>query len=267
MRLALALLLTTPLLSACPRRDGATLAPALDAAKLFDQIKAAHARPETLTADAKAFVDAPQNGGRYALHVSVRRPASLRIEALTPLGDPAAVLVADAGRFALFDLRRNEFYRGPSTPENLSRLFPVPLRDDELVALFLGGVPELPSAQPVSAAREGDHYKLVLSTVPEGLSTVRGLAQEVLVHEGDLRILGVTRLVAGGEPQPPLWSVVLEEHDDKSGAELPRIIKLSVPAQKIGLDLRLREMLVGKPPPFGAFALQPPAGVQIIDLD
>src|SRR5207302_9667795 len=132
---------------ACPKPQ--TIAgPAPDAHALYAQAQAAHRIPETLSCDAKAFVEAPENGGRYALHVSVKRPASVRIEALTPLGDPAAVLVADQGRFALLDLRNNVFYRGPATPGNLSRLIPAPLTADELVALVTGGIPDLPGAEP-----------------------------------------------------------------------------------------------------------------------
>ena len=57
--------------------------------------------------------------------------------------------------------------------------------------------------------------------------------------------------------------MTLKKHDDG----LPRIVKLSVPAEKIFLDLRLREVLVGKPPPYGAFAIQAPKGVKVVDLD
>jgi len=122
--------------------------PPPDPGALYIEAKKAHGVPETLSCDAKAFVEAPENAGRYALHVSVKRPVSIRIEALTPMGDPAAVLVADQGRFALLDLRNNVFYRGPATPENLSRLIPAPLRDEELVALITGDIPELPGGRP-----------------------------------------------------------------------------------------------------------------------
>lgn len=260
------LLLLALLLTACPRSTGTPIPGELDPVKLYAQVLAAHLKPETLTADAKAFVDAPENGGKYALHVSVKRAASLRIEALTPLGDPAAVMVASGGRFALFDVRRNEFYRGPSTPQNLSRLFPVPLRDDELVALFLGGVPELVGGLAISAARDGDRYRIVLSTAQAGAPAGSGFEQEVLIHQGDLRVLGISRRIAGDQGGP-LWSATLEEHDDGSGASLPTIIKLGVPAQKIALDLRIKNLLVGRPPPFGAFALQPPKGVNVVDLE
>src|SRR2546421_10781423 len=134
--------------------------PPPDPGALYIEAKKAHGVPETLTCDAKAFVEAPENAGRYALHVSVRRPASLRIEALTAMGDPAAVLVADQGRFALLDLRSNGFYRGPATPENLSRPIPAPLRDEELVALITGDIPEPPRGRPRSAAREGEGDRL-----------------------------------------------------------------------------------------------------------
>src|SRR6266403_730518 len=129
------------LLLGCPSPHAIVSGPPPDPGALYFQAKKAHQVPETLSCDAKAFVEAPENAGRYSLHISVKRPASLRIEALTPMGDPAAVLVADQGRFALLDLRSNVFKRGPATPENLSRLIPVPL----LVAARTGnGTAEVP---------------------------------------------------------------------------------------------------------------------------
>src|SRR5439155_6661586 len=55
--------------------------PGPEPAVLLEQVRKAHTIPDTLSCDAKAFVEAPENGGRYTLHVSVKRPASLRIEA------------------------------------------------------------------------------------------------------------------------------------------------------------------------------------------
>jgi len=237
----------------------------LDAVAIFEAARTAHRLPESLTCDAKAFVEAPENGGRYPLHLSARRPASLRIEALTPLGDPAAVLVADQGRFALLDLRNNVFYRGPSSPENLGRLLPAPLRDDELVALLLGAIPDLPGAEPVSARREGSGVRLTLSTVPPGTTTLRGVAQEILLG-ADQRIVEVRRLTVGGKEPELLWSVRLDEHDDSSGQQIPRLLELSVPGRRTKIDLQLRNLLIGKPPPAGAFLLGTPKGMEIVEL-
>ena len=237
----------------CPKPQ-VIAGPPVDAAGLWAQVLAAHRIPDTLSCDGKAFVEAPENGGRYALHLSVRRPASIRIEALTPLGDPAAVLVADQGRFALLDLRNNVFYRGPATPENLSRLIPAPLTAGELVALITGAVPELADAQPQSARRFGDGYALTLAKP--------GLVQQVKLGK-DLRVLEVGRTSEGGSP---IWDVTLDEHDDSSGAQLPRLIHLDAPLGKTRVDLRLRNIVTGKPPPAGAFLLGVPQGMKVEEV-
>jgi hypothetical protein len=238
----------------CPKPQ-VVMGPPVDAGALLEQVRAAHKVPRTLSCEAKAFVDAPENGGRYALQLSVKRPASLRIEALTPMGDPAAVLVADGGKFALLDLRNNVFYRGPATPRNLSRLLPAPLRDEELVALLTGAMPELPEALPEKANRVGDGYLLLVST-PR-------LAQEVSLG-GDLRINDVRRLTSGGEL---LWAVHLDEHDDSSGAQVPRLLHLSAPKAKTEVDLRLKNVVVNKPPPAGAFLLGVPQGMKVEEVE
>ncbi len=249
-RLPLPLLL---LATACPTAPVVT-GPPPDPGALYIQVKKAHGVPDTLSCDAKAFVDAPENGGRYALHISVKRPASIRMEAITPMGDPAAVLVADKGAFALLDLRNNVFYRGPSTPENLSRLIPAPLRDDEIVSLITGDIPELPDSRPDSAARNGDGYRLVI--VPPRMR------QEVLLG-GDLRVVEVRRFEGRDRL---LWSVGLDEHDDTSGAQVPRLLHLDAPPGRIKVDLRLRNVLAGKPPPSGAFLLGVPPGMRVEEV-
>jgi hypothetical protein len=249
------------LLSAC-KTATAPAGPPVDPVAFYDRLKAAHQRPATLSCDAKAFVEAPENGGRYALHIAVQRPRSIRIEALTPLGDPAAVLVAHEGKFALLDLRHNVFYRGSSTPQNLSRLLPAPLRDDELVAMLTGSFPELPAAEPISVAREGDGWHLVLSTVAPGLKTVAGYTQDLWLGD-DLRVGRVRRGRADGAL---LREATLDEFDDASGTLLPRLLHFSVPDAKTGLDLRLKNVLAQKPPPAGAFLLGVPDGMQVEEL-
>ena len=238
----------------CPKAQ-VVAGPGPDAAALYAQAQAAHRIPETLSCDGKAFVEAPENGGRYALHLSVKRPGSIRIEALTPLGDPAAVLVADQGRFALLDLRNNVFYRGPASPRNLSRLIPAPFTPDELVSLVSGAIPDLRDAQPQSARREGDGTLLVLAAP--------GTVEQVWLG-GDLRVTRVRRSTERGDL---LWEVTLDEHDDSAGAQLPRLIHLEAPLGKTKVDLRLRNLIAGKPPPQGAFLLGVPQGMRVEDVE
>jgi outer membrane biogenesis lipoprotein LolB len=227
--------------------------PPLDPLALLQQIEKAHSEPQTLSASGKAAVDAPQNGGRYQIQLAARRPASLRIAALDPLGNPAAVLVADGGRFTLLDLRSNVFYRGPSTPENLSRLIPQPLRDEELVALVLGAMPPLPGARPLEAHRAGGGSVLTLES--------GGVKQEVSLG-ADLRIEHVKRF-RGGQLW---WEVRLDDFDDASGQQMPRQLRLTAPAEKIQVELQLKERVWGKPTSPAAFQLNPPQGVKVVEV-
>lgn len=267
-----------PALAVEPAPDPALLArQRAEAAALLDKVNAAHALPATLSADAKAFVDAAEGGGRYGLIVAVQRPDSLRIDALMPWGDPAATLVAHQGRFFLRDERSHVFLRGRSTPRNLARLLPAPLRDDELIALLCGAVPELPGASPLRAEDAGDgNQRLYLSTLPaEGLRTVRGFSQQVVVGR-DLRVLEVSRLLAGGGaggPEQLLWTAKLEEHDPLGGGLVARLLHLHIPKETSGeskdieIDLKLKNILAGKPPPAAAFTLVPPPGMRIEELE
>lgn len=245
----------------------AVAARAAEAQALLERVRAAQALPLTVSGEAKAFVDAPQDGGRYPLLFAVRRPASLRIDALTPVGEPAAALVAHQGRFALWDTRAGVFFRGRSTPRNLARLLPAPLADFELAALLCGAAPELPGAQPMEVRREGDDLRLVTSSLPPGVTTLRGERQEVLLGP-DLRLLEVRRVLAGGPRDAEvLWAARLDDHDGASGRPLPRLLHLSVPAERIEIDLKIKGLLVGKPPPARAFALEPPPGVRVEELE
>jgi outer membrane lipoprotein-sorting protein len=247
IRRALVLLLLT----ACASAPVAT-GPAASPAAFEAQVRKAHEGPKTMSCDAKAFVQAPQNSGRYELHVSVARPDSLRIEALTPVGDPAAVLVATGGRFSLMDLRNNVFYRGPATARNLSRLLPVALRPEELVAVLTGGVPELPGAQAKSSSREGDATVLTFESA--------GAVQAVTLSS-DLRVLQIQRTAGSGKL---LWGIKLDQHDDATG--LPLLFQFTAPDAKTQVDLRLRNLSTGKEPPKTAFELAVPNGSRVEEV-
>jgi hypothetical protein len=60
--------------------------------------------------------------------------------------------------------------------------------------------------------------------------------------------------------------VDLDEHDDAGGVQMPRLLHFVVPDSKTEVDLRLRDRLVGKPPPNGAFQLRAPPGVKVVEV-
>lgn len=229
---------------------------------LFDALRAAP-RPRTVSGDAKAFVDAPRSGGRYPLFFAVQAPGSLRLDALSPLGDPAVVLVTHEGRVGLYDVRENTYFRGAATAKNLARLLPAELDAAELVTLLTGGAPQLAGALPVEVREEEGARWLVTSTLPVGTTTLRGERQEVRLGDG-LRVLELRRLAAGG---PSDGELLLRIRMDEFEGQVPTRIQISVPAKKIEIDLKIKKVLVDHAPPPSAFGLKPPAGVRVEELE
>jgi hypothetical protein len=226
--------------------------PAPEPASLYEQARKAHEAPASLICDAKAFVKAPRDSGRYELHVAAERPDSLRIEALTPVGDPAAVLVASKGRFSLMDLRNGVFYRGPATATNLARLLPVAARPEELVAILTGAIPDLEGGQPAASRRQAGGSELTVSG-PDG--------SERVVLGNDLRVRQIERSGRGGQL---LWTVKLDQYDD--AAAVATLVQFEAPAANTKVDLRLRNLTAGKPPPGAAFQLAVPQGARVEEV-
>jgi hypothetical protein len=64
-----------------------------------------------------------------------------------------------------------------------------------------------------------------------------------------------------------LWAVTLDDFDDASGQQMPRRLRLSAPADRIQVDLQLKERVWGKPTSPAAFQLTPPQGVKIVEVE
>lgn len=88
------------------------------------------------------------------------------------------------------------------------------------------------------------------------------MIQEVSLG-ADLRVQKVRRTSERGDL---LWEVTLDEHDDSSGAQVPRLLHLEAPQGKTRVDLRLRNLIAGKAPPSGAFLLGPPQGMRVEEV-
>jgi hypothetical protein len=249
MRRAALLLLV---LAACPRHTVPT-GPLPQPQELYEQAQKAHLVPSSLVARVRASVSAPENSGRSPLYIAVEKPASARLEVLNPVGDPQVILVASGGRFAMLNLRENIYQHGPATPENLSRLLRAPLRPEELVALVLGAIPELPDGKATSVQRNGDGYLLVLSS--------DDLTEEIALGP-DLRMWEVRRK----RGDALLWLAKLDRYSDESGAPVPMSVHVEVPNARTEVDLNLRSVVTNDPPPASAFQLGPPQGARVEEV-
>jgi outer membrane lipoprotein-sorting protein len=240
-RPARAALLMVLSLAACVRRaPPPDLSP--DPAALLQQVEVAQARVQRVRGEAKVRVESKEGGGAVTQFVAAERPDRLRLDVLDFFGNPAAVLVADGGRFSLLDLRENVFLRGRATPANLARIVPLPIPASELVTILCGTAP-LPGGRPV------------------GVEPGDGVLELSIERDGALQRLeiGPGAAVVASRQEP--------RFAEGGGGPFPREVTLDARGSRVLLRLRWKEIEVNGVLPPETFTLAPPSGARIVDLD
>lgn len=251
--LVISLLVTAACVRRAPPPDLST-----DPAALLAQVERTQSRVERVSGEAKVKVQSPAGGGTVTQFVTAERPDRVRLETLDFFGNPAAVLVADGGRFALLDLREGVFLRGAATPRNLARLLPLALPAPELVQLLCGAAP-LVAGRAVSA-EPGDG---VLRLTLEGEDRVQRL------DVGAGAAIQASRVAArpGGDPPADRYDLQFDRFQERAGRPFPGRVRLEAPAADVRLELSWKEIEANGVLPEGAFVLTPPPGARIVDLD
>ena len=239
----------------CPRVPPPDLS--RDPAELLAAVRAAQGRVARVQGSAKVRIDSPEVSGWVDEFAAAEKPDRVRLETRDFFGNVASVLVADGGRFALYDARGKVYYRGEATPENVSRLLPLALPPAELADLLCGTAPLLAGA-PRQVEVRGSHLVLRLEGGPG--------EQELSV--GEEAAVEVSR-VRWASPPPglPDYDLELDAFRRRGGARFPTVARLAAPAARVRLELRWKEDLeVNGPADAALFRLDPPRGARVVDL-
>ncbi len=88
--------------------------------------------------------------------IIVRRPASLRVEAMSPFG-VALIVAAQGSRLQIFEPSKNTLMRGTADAATLARFARIPMAPRDAVGLLMGIVPEAQTTLPPdNVSNEGD---------------------------------------------------------------------------------------------------------------
>jgi hypothetical protein len=176
--------------------------------------------------------------------LTVRRPASLRVEALSPLG-VALIVAADANEVAIFDPSKNIITRGAPTAATLSRVAQIPLAPEQAARLLLALPPDALAAACVHTA--ADHGMPVLAC-----TRADGTVDEIALLDGNLALVRET---------DPAGAIVYEvrysDYRDIGAVQFPHTIEARFPATATTIKLRYENPGVDGAIPDSAFILTP----------
>lgn len=225
-----------------------------DPSALLEQVRASQSRVTTCKGSVRLAVSSPELSGSLDGWVAAAKGGGVRVELFDFFGNPAAVLVASGGRFALFDARAGALYRGEDRPENLARLVPIPVGASDLAAVACGSAPLIDGRAVL--AEPGDGVLLLELAGEQG--------REVLaVGEGG----AATRAsflpgARGGKP----WKVAFSAFRGVDGLRVPRDVELRGEGGEVSFSWR-DDLELNQPVEPSLFQLETPRGARVVDLE
>lgn len=224
--------------------------PAPDGASALAQATSACSRVTSLVAEGAVSGSADGRRVRGTLHLGVAAPASARLEAIAPFGQPIFLFVARSGEATLLLTRPDRVLRHDQPGEVLEAVTGIPLNPSGL-RTTLTGCAELATAG--DARRLDDRWRMVSG----------GTARLYLQRDeatAPWRLLAVVFR----DPGRPEWRV--EYHDFVDA--LPRTLRF-VSSERDRFDLRIELSQVEIDTPLGpeVFELKIPATAAPLTLD
>lgn len=227
--------------------------PLPEAKAALEMLEEASAARKSMRAEGRLTYFGDQGRVRLNVVQVVERPARFRFETLTPFGQPIDVMTSDGDRLWL--LSKQKLHEGPATPENISRLLPLPLRAEEVVSIMLGGAPVTSRFSPKSLRWADDPQDFWVLSL-ENESGERG---ELLIDPKEKRVVKAT---LGNNPEAPRMKLAFDDFEPlSSGGSFPRAIHLELPGQKLDINIKLKEVEVNVELAPTLFVIEPPPGV------
>jgi outer membrane lipoprotein-sorting protein len=185
---------------------------------------------------------------------TVRRPASLRIDAMSPLG-VALIVAADGSQIAIFNPSDNTLIKGPASAATLARFTQIPMAPEQAAQLLLALPPEesLLTTAPSSSRNEDDLKILSYSGVDGGYELEFSGGELVLVRAHDK---------SGHET----YEVHYSDYHDIGAMKFPFELQARFVATGTTIKLRYLNPSIDRQIADSTFMLSPGPGTRVIEL-
>lgn len=240
------------LCTGCPTRHPPPADYSDDPARLTAAVERRSAAVQRLTAE--LAIEAWQDDERVRLKqlVAVDGQGRLRIDVLSPFGQPLSTLVSDGARLMIYTLEDKTFRIGAATPQNLARLLPVHIEPDTLAALMRGAVPIM--------AHERSTVTWNASSGAYRLELQQGARLQQIEFEPEaLRVVSLRAF----DGEKLRYLARFGDYSGAGDAVVPRRMRFEVPGEEVRVDISVVDHTLNPDLPEEAFVLEPPRGVRV----
>lgn len=186
--------------------------------------------------------------------IAVRRPSSLRVEAMSPFG-VALIVAAQDTRLQIFEPSNNTFMQGTATAATLARFVRIPMAPRDAVGLLMGIVPEAQNtAHPDSVTSDGDVTVL-------GYGAADGGRRELGFQNNELAI--VRESAPGGMVS---YEIRYSDYHDIGGVMFAYQVDADFPSARTHVGFRYKRPIINGNLPDSFFVLTPGPNAKRADI-
>jgi outer membrane lipoprotein-sorting protein len=233
-----------------------------DVLELLDKTREKNPIHDTLRGQARISVSSTKDNYRATEIVFSKKPSFLRLETIGPIGETLLFLTTDLKRVFIYSPMENRFYTGLASKKNLSLLIPLPFRAAEIVGLLQGRM-DLTSYSAKGMTFDGLAGTYEITVLPEEPAT--GMA--VLTIDG--RTFSILEMRLYDADNNLIVDGAFDDFTEIGGGTLPMTLSYKVPDEGtfVTVGITYNDIEVDTPVDDSRFSLEPPRGVQEIDLD
>jgi hypothetical protein len=222
----------------------------------------------TLAARGAVSHEADRRRTFFRFEALALKPDRLLFTAFDPAGRPAFRLAAAEGRLTSLNYGTRQYFAGPATAENLTRLLPLNLTLEQLVALLCGSTAK-PAAAGARSTGENTEIILIPAETPEDENEVWRLKLAGGLDQDPRRAVILTAAHgSAGRPNLTLRYLTVQElpKEDEPGVLTPFPVSVEAEWTKPKQFLRLTydEVSLGPKLDPNLFVLKPPEGFEVV---
>ncbi len=229
----------------------------LSSADLLQRIQARNRRIHSIRAQARVAINLGEH--RFTLEelIIIKKPAALRVEAFSPIGQPLLYLITDGKILEALVPAENRLYRGEAAMKYLSPFLFFPHEPGRIISLMMGELGWTDDERLIGHYSQRHKAYFVEEDTPQGSRRI------VWIDPFHFAPVRATEL---DELNNTRWEILFAKFRKRDGIPFPTDIEFRSASPKSRIRMHLLECEINPSLREEVFRLDVPKGVEIIEM-